>query len=283
MDITVLENKKIRVKPIIRKRAFFPKGHDGEHTYSGCRKDYCLPFDTKRRTYLNPFTRDGEQKEFEELLDQPAGALNLFKRDSKFWGDFSLSLTKEGLTLDLNNPVDALWYKVLRINPRFANNESQMSNAKCDFVLIDEKVEEEVKSELSKKKEKALDEFMNIKKSRIKLYNTLRLLNKKPDKDSSIDALKSKLLEVIEEPSSKRGVTNIDDFLRIIADPTNGLKLFILDAIDAEEISYSSKDGYKIKDTGQPIGKHLEQAVSFFNTKDADILNTKAIIETRLK
>jgi|AntDeeMinimDraft_5_1070356.scaffolds.fasta_scaffold11539_2 hypothetical protein len=283
MESKVLESRKIKVEPVIRKRAFFPKGHDGEHTYTGCHKDYCLPFDAKKRAFLNPFIKEEEQEEFEKLLDQPEGALNLYKRNSKFWGDFSISLTKEGLTLDLNNPVDALWYRVFNVSPRFASTESQKSNPKCDFILIDEKVKEEYKSELSRKKEKALDEFMKLKKSRTKLYDTLRLLNKKPDKDASIDALKDKLLEVIDEPSSNRGVTNIGDFLKVIEDPTNNLKLFILDAIDIGEIIYNSKEGYKIKDTGQNIGKYIEQAVVFFNTKDADVLNTKAIIETRLK
>lgn len=282
MEITVLENKKIKIEPIIRRRAFFPAGHDGEHTYTGCHKDYGLPFDGKKRTYVNPFKNAGEQEQFEQLLDQKPGSLNLFKFPSKFWGDFSISLTKDGVTLDLNNPVDALWYRVLLVNPRFANSENQKSNPKCDFVLIDERIKEEAKSDLARKKEEAIDEFSKIKKSKQKLFDVLRLLNKKPDKNSSIETLKAKVLEIIEEPASSVGVTNISHFLRIVNDPTASLKLFILDAVDIGEITYN-KDGYRIADTNQLIGKHLEQAVDYFNSKDADVLNTKALIEERLK
>lgn len=282
MDITVLENRRIKVEPIIRKRAFFPSGHDGEHTYTGCHKDYGLPFDLKRRTYLNPFLNEVEQAQFEHLLDLPANNLNLYKRDNKFWGDFSLPLTKDGTTLDLSNAVDALWYRVLLVNPRFANNDDQKSNPKCEFVLVDEQVKKEEKSNLARQKDEALEEYMKIKKSRKKLYDTLRLLNKKPDPDAEIDSLKNKLLEVIDEPASARGVTNIADFMRIVKDPQSDLKLFVLDAVEAEEIIFS-KDGYKVKDSGQFLGKHLEQVINYFSMKDADVLQTKAIIEQRLK
>jgi len=282
MDITVLENRRIKVEPILRKRAFFPSGHDGEHTYTGCHKDYGLPFDLKRRTYLNPFLNEGEQAQFEHLLDLPANSLNLYKRDNKFWGDFSLSLTKDGETLDLNNAIDALWYRVLLVNPRFANNDDQKSNPKCEFILTDEQVKKEEKSNLARQKDEALEEYMKIKKSRKRLYDTLRLLNKKPDPDAEIDSLKNKLLEVIDEPASARGVTNIADFMRIVKDPQSDLKLFVLDAVEAEEIIFS-KDGYKVKDSGQFLGKHLEQVINYFSMKDADVLQTKAIIEQRLK
>lgn len=282
MEIIVLEDKKIKIEPIVRRRAFFPKGHDGEHTYTGCHKDYVLPFDGKKRAYVNPFLKEGEQAQFEKLLNQEPGSLNLFKFPSKFWGDFSLSLTKDGDTLNLNNPVDALYYRVLLVNPRFANNENQKSNPKCDFVLIDERVKEEAKTDLARKKEEAIDEFHKIKKSKQKLYDVLRLLNKKPDKDATIEALKAKVLEVIEEPSSAVGTTNISHFLRAVNDPLMSLKLFVLDAVEIGEITYT-KDGYKINETGELLGKHLEQAVNYFNSKDADAMNRKAIIEQRLK
>jgi hypothetical protein len=278
----VLENRKIVISPIIRKRAFFPKGHDGEHTYTGCHKDYGLPISLKRRAYLDPFFNKDEQAKFEELLNLKPGSLNLYDLNSKFWGDFSLSLTKEGEILDLNNPVDALWYRVLLVNPRFANNESQRSNQKCDFILIDKKEEQESKNKNAALKEEAIDYFTKIKGSKQKLYDTLRLLNKKPDKDATIEALKAKILEIIEEPISATSVTNIGHFLKIIKDPTKDLKLFILDAVDAGEIELK-RDGFRIKDNGEFIGKHLEQAVNYFNTKDADVLEIKAIIEQRIK
>lgn len=282
MDITVLEKKKIKIEPIIRRRAFFPAGHDGEHTYTGCHKDYGLPFNTKSRSYINPFKTDDEQAQFEYLLNQKTGSLNLYDIKSRFWGDFSLSLNKDGMTLDLSNPVDALWYRVLLVSPRFANNDEQKSDSKCDFVLVDERVQSEAKTDLAKREEEAIDLFVSIKKSRQKMYDVLRLLNKKPDKDASIESLKAAIQAIIKEPTSAKGVTNISDFIRVMSDPAANTKLFILDAVDAGEIIYTT-DGYRIKDSNTFIGKHLEQAVDYFNSKDADVKEIKAIISQRLK
>lgn len=282
MDITVLEKKKIKIEPIIRRRAFFPVGHDGEHTYTGCHKDYGLPFNTKSRSYVNPFKADEEQAQFEYLLNQKAGSLNLYDIKSKFWGDFSLSLNKDGMTLDLSNPVDALWYRVLLVSPRFANNDDQKSDSKCDFVLVDERVQSEAKTDLAKREEEAIDLFVSIKKSRQRMYDVLRLLNKKPDKDASIESLKAAIQTIIKEPTSAKGVTNISDFIRVMSDPAATTKLFILDAVDAGEIIYNT-DGYRVKDSNTFIGKHLEQAVDYFNSKDADVKEIKAIISQRLK
>jgi len=282
MEITVLEDRRIKVEPIMRKRAFFPEGHDGQHTYTGCHKDYGLPVDLKRRTYVNPFKDEQEQLQFEQLLDQKPGALNLYNLKSKFWGEFSLMLTKDGITLDLSSPVDALWYRVLKVNPRFANSEEYKADPKCDFVLVDERVKEEVKTDLAKKEEEAIDLFVSIKKSRQKMYDVLRLLNKKPDKDASIESLKATIQEIIKEPGSNKGVTNINDFIRVMEDPHQALKLFILDAIDINEIEYSNQ-GYRIKESGKFIGKYLEQAVDYFDSKDAEVKEAKAIISQRIK
>src|SRR6056297_2524720 len=119
MEITVLEDKKIKIEPIIRRRSFLPKGHDGEFLYTGCHKDYGLPFNGKKRSYLNPFKDETEQKQFEKLLNRKEGDLNLYSREDSFWGELSFSLTKDGDTLDLNNPIDSLWYRIFLVNPRF--------------------------------------------------------------------------------------------------------------------------------------------------------------------
>lgn len=281
MEITVLEDRIIKVEPIIRNRAFFSKGHDGEHTFTGCHKDYGLPLSSQSRTYLNPFKNDSEQSQFEYLLNQKEGNLNVYDRKSKFWGDFGLMLTKDGKDLNLNNPIDALLYRVFLVNPRFANSEAQETDLRCEFKLVDSEVKEKAKGMLALREEKAIDYFSSIKKSKIKLYNILRLLNKKPDINASIEFFKSEILSIIKEPVSK-GVTNIEDFIRVIEDPSADLKIFILDAVDAGEIVLDSS-GYRTKEFNKFLGKHLEQAVDFFSSKDAEVLEIKALISQRLK
>lgn len=280
-EVNVLENRIIKVKPTKKKRAFFPEGHDGEHTYTGCFKDYGLPYDSKKRSYVNPFLEDGEQSEFERLLNQKPGALNLYDFKSKFWGEFSFSFTKEGDTLNLMNPIDALWYRIFLVSPKFANSPALKKDPRCDFFLEDEVEQEIIESKEAEVKEEALTHLMKIIKSRKKMVETLRLLGKKPSADASPNWLKKELIKIIEEPGS-RNVLGINDFLKVVNDPRSATKLFVLDALDNGDITKDSR-GLWAKDFNKYLGKHLEEAVSYFEGKDPEVIEMKQIIDTRLK
>jgi len=280
IETSVLEDRRIKVKPAIHRRGFLPEGHDGEHTYTGCFKDYGLPYDSKVRSFVNPFFNDNEQEEFERLLNKPRGALNIYNFTSKFWGEFSMALTKDGTTLNLNNPTDALFYRIFLVSPRFANTPEDKKHPKCDFYLEDEAVQEAKASKSALLKEEALGYYMKINKSKKNLYNTLRLLNKKPSKDASLEWLKGQVLEIIDEKSA-RGKVGIQDFIRVSKDPKSTLKLFVLDAIDNGDI-VRTPEGLRVKEFNKFLGKHLEEAVDYFDSKDPDVLEMKQIIETRL-
>ena len=278
----VLENRKINIVPIIRGRAFFKKGHDGEFMFTGCWKYFGLPINSRTRSYFNPFA-EGEQAAFEKLLNLPAGALNTNDKDSKFWGDFKILLDKEGKELDLSSVDHALTYRVLKVNPKFAKQGDDINKPEFQYQLIDERYQEEQYSKLSLKKADAYGELNKLSKSRKQMVDVLRLLGVKMGADSSMESLKARLAQIIEEPASNRvkGITNIDDFLKVAKDPQASNKLFVLDAIDNKEIYVENGDEYRLSESGKLIGRSLQGAVDWIS----DIVNqeTKLLIQERMK
>jgi hypothetical protein len=275
----VLENRKIRVVPIVRGRAFFPKGHDGDFLFSGCWRYYGLPINSRTRAYFNPF-KAGEQAAFEKLLNLPAGSLNTNDRKSKFWGEFKIPLDKNGTELDLSQVDHALIYRVLQVDPKFATQSDDLTKLEYQYQLIDERYVEEEYSKLNLKKAEAYSE-LNKLKSKKQLVDTLRLLGIKMNDESSFDALKAKLAQIVEEPASNKfkGLKTIDDFLLITKDPQATMKLFVLDAIDNKEVVVENGDEYRLVESGKLIARSLKGAVDWFS----DIANqeTKLLIQER--
>lgn len=281
----VLENKVIKIVPIVRRKPYLKKGHDGEHTFTGCTKGYGLPYDTEMRSYKNPFLNTEEQEIFEILLNQEIGSLNLYNYKitvPNFWGSFVLKVPKGGKSLNLMNPSDALMYRVLLQDPRFTNDEGEKGIVEREYMLVDESAKIEQISALGKKKDKANDYMHKIKKSKADMINTLKLLGKTPGEDSSVEWLKGELYKIIDETTVTRGVSGLDKFLKVCSDPLSDVKLFVLDAIENNEIKRTDM-GYKITDTNTFVGRKYEEVVSYFLSKDPAVKETKLIIQERLK
>lgn len=286
----VLENKVIKIEPIIRRKPYLKRGpknepHDGEHTYTGCVKEEGLPYDVTKRAYVNPFRNENEQEAFEKLLDQKEGSLNLYNYSvskPNFWGEFLIRIPKEGIQLDLNNPSDALRYRILMVNPRFATTIDEAGIVEKLYLIVNEQEQKEKESVLGQKKDKANDYMYKLKKTKKAMYDTLRLLGKKVDKDASADWMKAELYKVIDEVAVTKGVAGIDKFIATQEDPHAEVKLFVMDAVDSKDI-VTDKVGYKVADTGKFLGRKFEEVVETFLSKDPGIQETKLIIQERLK
>lgn len=282
-SISVLEDRRIKVEPIVRGRAFFKAGHDGEFMFTGCWKYFGLPISLRTNSYINPFKTPEERKEFERLLGLPDGSLNTGNRKNKFWGEYKIMIGKEGLSLDLNEVDDALRYRIFSVHPRFAKQgEDYSGNLEFQYRLTDERYQEEQYSKLALKKSDAYTELNKLAKSKKKMLDTLRLLGVNMSEMSSESALKGKLAEIIEEPASHKagGVKTIEDFMNVVSDPQALSKLFVLDAIEFGEVTVSGSD-YRLAETKQLIGKSLQGAVDWFS--DLGNQETKLLIQERLK
>ena len=283
----VCENKKIKIVTIPRKKAYLKRGkegqpHDGEDIYTGCYKSYGLGWSIKKHSYNNPFFNENEQEAFEILLDQKEGSLNLYKLNSEFWGKFNIKITKEGLDLDLNNPADALMYRVLLTDPRFAKSATEKSILEKEYLIINESEQKEQESILGKKKDEANDFMFKLKKNKRDMYNVLRLLGKKPSQDASADWLKSELYKIIDEVTVPKGKNGLDQFLDIMKDPRQEIKLFVLDAVDVQAI-LKEQAGYKLEHNGKFVGKRYEDVVEYFSVNNPDVQQERLIIEEIIK
>jgi hypothetical protein len=121
-----------------------------------------------------------------------------------------------------------------------------------------------------------------LKKTKKAMYDTLRLLGKKVDKEASADWMKAELYKVIDEVAVTKGVSGIDKFIAVQEDPQMEIKLFVMDAVDSKDIVID-KVGYKVADTGKFLGRKFEDVIDTFSNKDPEIQETKLIIQERLK
>ncbi len=284
LAITVLENRKIEVKPIVRPRGFFKKGHDGEFMYSGCKQVYTLPMSYNTRTFINPFLNNTEAKQFEKLLNLEDGALNIYNLKNAFWGNFKVELKKEKKILDLNTPIHALEYRVMLANRDFfaPDWESRYNKGSYKYALVDEGMLELNAAKSAEKLDQAMEYMIKLKKSNKEMVNTLRLLQKNIPVSARDNTqwLKTQLWLIIEEKSQNIGVKNIDDFLTVCNDPKAKTKLFVLDAVENGDVVFRGSE-YRIAETQQLIGKSLEKAVDWFD--DNRNIEDRILIEDRLK
>lgn len=276
----VLESKIIELQPIVRTGGFYKKGHDGEFMYTGCMNKYTLPISKSMNSFSQIF-EENEQEAFEKLLNKAEGALNLFTRKSPFWGSFIIEIDKSGTKLDLSNPIHALQFKVIKANVDFfAPSLAQKKDKRSyKYAIVDGKVSHEQENKLAIKTEKAMDLFHDIKKSKTKMLNVLRILDRKPPKDSSIEWLKAEIIKIINQKEKTSGILNIDDFISSASDPQASSKIFVLDAIDAKAIS-ASGGNFRVVETNQLIGKSMQTAVDWMD--DAKNQEDRLLIESKI-
>lgn len=281
----VLENKTIKIKPIIRRKSYLKAGHDGEHTYTGCYKTYGLPYDSQKRSYTDPFKSVEEQEAFEVLLKQKEGSLNLYEfkvGEPNFWGDFTIRIPKEGIDLNLMNPADALMYRIICVNPKFAKTEDEGKVVEKEYIIVNDQEVKDRENSLGLKRDKANDHMHKIKKSKREMVDMLKLLGKKASVDWDADTLKTELYKIIDTVATTPGTIGLDKFIEVMNDVNAEVKLFVLNAIDSKEITRDT-NGYKITDSSVSVGRNYSEVVNYFNSKDPAVQEQRLIIEERLK
>jgi hypothetical protein len=236
-----LKQETVEVKPIIRERPFFRKGHDGEFMFTGSRKTYQLPYSNTTRSFVKIFDNIEEQTAFETLLNQEPGSLNVFNRHNPFWTKFSVEVTKEGKMLDLSVPTIALEYKVLKANSnRIAPDWASRNRPGYEFALVKASQVQEDEAMVASISEQAMDIFAKIRKSNSKMYNVLRLLDKNPPREvkDNTSFLKTELIKILDEKNkaAAKGIKTIHDFIKVTNDPVFDTKVLIYDAMDINEI-----------------------------------------------
>lgn len=282
-EVKVLQNKTITLRPIVRGREFAPKDskHDGRFMYTGCRERFHLAKNEDTGSFINVF-EPGEIEAFEKLLNKKPGELSLYNRNSPFWAKMWVELDRTAKTFNLNDPIHALRFKILKSYPnKIAPNwESRENLPSYKWAIIDEDYIDIEDNKKADAMQKAMTLYFEIKKSKKKMSDVLRLLGKKLPESYDTEFLDKEIMKIISQVEKTTGVLSINDFISAASDPQISEKIFILNAIEAKAI-ISTGGEYRDADTNALLGRNMKTVVDHFS--DPLYQEDKLLIEEKIK
>jgi hypothetical protein len=237
----VLKNEKVTVTPIFRRGNWLPKGHDGEFMFTGAKQRFCVPR-LPNGALADPLTED-ERKFFESAeggLSLKPGDLSVYKKDDNYWERMEIVLDKNGVTLDLSNPMDYIRYAILRANKHLIapTLSEALKKASYKFALVKDEEKHVSKVKSADKNKEAWMEFGKISDSPERMMNFLKVYGKNVAKNSKRDFLVGQISDIIE--------IDIDGFLKVITDENYSIKCFIHTCIDKGVVIREGKTNYYI-------------------------------------
>ena len=270
---------KVYVKPVVRHREYYKEGHDGQFKFTGCISRIYLPWDSSTKRLKNILTVK-EQAELEEELAMKAGSLNVNRREENFWHEHRVDLDKSGIILDLADPMGFIDYKILQAQSFIANSWAERLNSpEYQYALVVDKEDELEEAKVAETNAKAYMLLSKISKSKVKMRNALRLMNKDVPESMTVESLLSQIDKIIQTKKGTRGVLTIHDFINAIEDPYGDIKILVKDAIEIGEVVKQGSE-FRLR-SGDLIGLTFSQAVDFF--KDKGNQEYKLMIEQRIK
>lgn len=251
-----MEDKKIKVMPIVREGSWLSnitKNHDGIVLFTGTGVTYSVPV-TSSGTMVNVLVDETPEtvKWLENELGLESNALSPNRQsDKNFWMREKITrvkITKDGLVLNLNNPVDYIKYLVLKCNKELIapSWDNRFEKGTYKFALVDNDVEIREGSKKAELMKDCYMEFGKISDSEAKMKGVLKIYfvetksnNKVPSKTTK-DFLKSEINKVID--------TNPKKFLSIIQDVDFSVKADVSEALNVGFIEKVGKAKYQFKD-----------------------------------
>ncbi len=221
-----------------------------------------------------------EEQEFEEALSLKKG--ELAKSNGTFWGSvLNISFPNDKayyMTIDPDNVMDVIKYKVLLNHSRVANNEVEMlSNPMVEFYIEDNEAKAKIEEVQINYKMEAGEEFSKLtgedKKGILKLYG------KKGVNDLSDLVIKTKLYKEME--------TNPNKFLQLVRDKDIKLRIEIEEMLEAGVLS--KKGQYYVfnnsTNLGEPevIGSSIDEVVGYFKDYKNQSIKIAAKVATKDK
>lgn len=283
----ILMNRIIRLMPVPRRGQMIEdENHVGYWRYNGTKLRFVLPKSRARHT-LYPLLTAEEQAFFEKKLGLD---LNLYKKVDNFWYTFEVViektdlLMKEGLKLNLADPMDNLKWRLLKIQPMIAPSwEEAYDSGEYILALVDEHKEVVDRSVKANLVENAYKYLLSISGSQMKLYDFLSIYwlqnpkAKRPDKSTAIDLLKEQAQDIVAK--------DLKGFLAIAQDPDYDVKLLIHRGISLGAIDKRINSKEYLTPEGRFLGSSLEQTIKNLQAGDYqdDYLRIKAVVDATLE
>ena len=272
-----LPNEKVLVKPILRSGKWLPDGHSGSFMYDHTSITIQVPIDKDTGRLKDPLTP--EEREFFETeagLDLEEGALNPYKKKDNFWYEFRVVLRKSDdivtdktvlMTLNLNDPIQYLQYKVLMLNSQPDGGliapswDQRLMSGTYRIALQREGQQHIEKVKKADSMKKAYKYLSKIDSSSEAMYDFLTIYylenakGKRPSEKSTKDFYYSEIQDLID--SDLAGVC-------IIIDDTDNYdyKLLVHRGLKAGALKMVAGGNIETLD-GIPVGKSLHQCIQW--------------------
>jgi len=296
-----LQNKIIKVKPVLRPRALFIVGTDNKTVNSEriwltgtSRSIICPKYDNGR--FVNPLTYD-EQMFLEKALGV---SLDVNKAEECYLSQIRIQVVKTSqdmedvfTELDLSTPMGYLEYKICLVSPEVATSKSRdnLYTPEQWFYLEDIEIEVTTERNTNKVEDECLKFLYTIEEKKNKLFDFLRTynyLNKtKRNVDRGTSTQEWIYNEIKDLIKSKDTRNNVHDLVELIKrDPVGyELKLLIQDALSIGEIRYDvSTNGY-VNNAGESVGSTFKDIEDFFRNPSNQLKkeHIKSQIQLQLK
>lgn len=284
-DKGYLQNKKIKLKPVIRGgRMVNNKNHVNFFQYEGASNWFQLPVD-ERNQLVNPFENDEEKEFFEAALDTNL-SVHLEDKTKNFWKKTFVKVIKDynlmhdGYVFDMSDPMDVIRYKITKLQDTVAPTlEKQFARPAYRFALVDEEHEEERQAANTLDVTDAYIHFGEIRNSAPKMRDFLGMyFNEKNEfKFVPVDADKQWLQKEIKDIIE----TDLSVFIKLKDDEAAPTKLLILQGIRAGAIVKEGRNKYNL--LGEGVNHTYHELIDYLKktaeTKDDVYLKLKAQIK----
>jgi len=256
VKVNPLKNEKVYVRFVPQSGGF--SSPDKAHPLYGGLADgatvaICVPVLRSSGHYKNILTNE-EKDYLEEVLGLDYNALSVYKRENNYWDNYKVTVSKEGINLDLSNPEDFIKYKVLLANSDIVAPSVQdrldAPKATYRFEIVRQVEETKIENAKMDATMASYKEFGKIEEDVDTMRVLCELLDVRPyGINTSKEFLRSRINMLIQADAKK--------FLSYITDPLLHTKVIIRRATELGKITKRA-DYYYLASDGSPLCENNE-------------------------
>jgi hypothetical protein len=247
-----LPNETIEIKYIKKQKGLIT---DPRHiAYGGLLEGAYITLPPKKLRngqFANVLTNE-EKTVLENMLgfEPNSQGLSIYKKEDNYWNGLKIRIGKEGLFLQLNEPVEYIRFKVLESYDDLVASHISKVEEKQTYRFVIIRKDDEAKQALKKVDivKEAYKQFGKLEDNKEAMINFLRVTGLKVDEGISLDWLNAEVSKMLTEDPKK--------FVTILKDTSYSTRVLLYKAIAKGEVikkgqQYLSKDGELLAEPNQ--------------------------------